>query len=144
METGWNHNGFRDYAPTLGRYLESDPIGLAGGINPYAYAKMNPASGTDRLGLCDSSTPECIKAMKTTGLPAEFADLPKPVISKNGDDTGRDCPQSVFQRMADFTAELGDFDEGLKLIIRDGDVPLIGTINILCQCSEHTPNSNHW
>src|SRR5947209_19463978 len=37
-ETGWNHNGFRDYAPTLGRYLESDPIGLQGGSNAYAYA----------------------------------------------------------------------------------------------------------
>ena len=30
-ETGWHQNGFRDYAPSFGRYLESDPIGLAEG-----------------------------------------------------------------------------------------------------------------
>ena len=28
VESGWNHNGFRDYAPTLGRYIEPDPLGM--------------------------------------------------------------------------------------------------------------------
>jgi RHS repeat-associated protein len=32
-ETGYYHNGFRDYDPTLRRYLKSDPIGLLGGLN---------------------------------------------------------------------------------------------------------------
>jgi len=52
IETGWNHNGFRDYAPTLGRYLQSDPIGLGGGINLYGYAGQNPVRRTDSAGLC--------------------------------------------------------------------------------------------
>ena len=30
VETGWNHNGFRDYAPSLGRYIEPDPLGMQG------------------------------------------------------------------------------------------------------------------
>lgn len=51
LETGLNHNGFRDYAPTLGRYLESDPIGLAGGLNTFAYAETNPVTQMDQLGL---------------------------------------------------------------------------------------------
>ena len=51
VETGWNHNGFRDYAPTLGRYLESDPIGLRGGVNIYGYVSQNPAKNIDRSGL---------------------------------------------------------------------------------------------
>ena len=51
-ETGFYQNGFRDYVPALGRYLESDPVGLAGGLNTYAYALDNPLKYTDPTGLC--------------------------------------------------------------------------------------------
>ncbi len=49
-ETGFNYNGFRDYMPNVGRYLEADPIGLRGGMNAYAYAGGNPMKYTDRHG----------------------------------------------------------------------------------------------
>ncbi len=45
------HNGFRDYEPTIGRYLQSDPIGLAGGISTYAYVDANPLLYVDEFGL---------------------------------------------------------------------------------------------
>jgi RHS repeat-associated protein len=50
-ETGFYQNGARDYMPSWGRYLESDPIGLVGGLNTYRYADANPERFTDRSGL---------------------------------------------------------------------------------------------
>ncbi|MER1934004.1 RHS repeat-associated core domain-containing protein [Proteus mirabilis] len=46
----YNYNTFRYYAPDLGRFTQQDPIGLAGGINLYAYAP-NPLTWVDPWGL---------------------------------------------------------------------------------------------
>jgi RHS repeat-associated protein len=45
------YNYFRDYAPSLGRYVQSDPIGLEGGLNTYSYANGNPLRYIDPDGL---------------------------------------------------------------------------------------------
>jgi len=50
-ETGRHYNYFRDYDPALGRYVQSDPVGLLGGISSYAYATHNPVKLIDRFGL---------------------------------------------------------------------------------------------
>jgi len=56
-ETGLNYNYFRDYNPSIGGYIESDPIGLWGGINLYRYVGNNPIYWTDPIGLFEGQLP---------------------------------------------------------------------------------------
>jgi RHS repeat-associated protein len=50
-ESGLHYNYHRYYDPKTGRYLTPDPIGLAGGVNPYVYVGNNPGNLIDLLGL---------------------------------------------------------------------------------------------
>src|SRR5437868_6688772 len=52
-EIGMAYYRARIYNPALGRFMQSDPIGFGGGMNPYAYTGNNPVNFTDPLGLCD-------------------------------------------------------------------------------------------
>lgn len=49
-ETGLHYNRYRYYDPRLGRYIQSDPEGVAGGLNLYAYS-LNPLTEVDVQGL---------------------------------------------------------------------------------------------
>jgi hypothetical protein len=54
------YNYKRDYDPAIGRYIESDPIGLAGGsYSTYTYARGNPLSYFDPYGLASCWLFDC-------------------------------------------------------------------------------------
>jgi RHS repeat-associated protein len=46
-ETNLSYNYFRDYDSATGRYIQSDPIGVIGGINTYAYVRAHPLWAID-------------------------------------------------------------------------------------------------
>jgi RHS repeat-associated protein len=56
-QAGLHANGYRDFDPAVGRYVESDPIGLHGGNDTYAYAEGNAILHGDPLGRLDSTSP---------------------------------------------------------------------------------------
>jgi RHS repeat-associated protein len=59
-ETNLVYNYYRDYDSSIGRYVQSDPIGVFGGVNLYRFVRNNPLSLTDVFGLapcCDAQLP---------------------------------------------------------------------------------------
>jgi RHS repeat-associated protein len=66
-DTGNHYNYFRDFDPRIGRYIESDPIGLLGGINTYAYVGGGPLSHVDPSGrsVAGKLIKLCVKGAKT-------------------------------------------------------------------------------
>ncbi len=53
-ESGLHYNYYRDYDPKMGRYVQSDPVGLNAGMNTYEYVEGSPLTNTDRYGLVPS------------------------------------------------------------------------------------------
>ncbi|ROU08958.1 RHS repeat-associated core domain-containing protein [Lysobacter enzymogenes] len=66
--SGLLYNYFRDYDPSTGRYIQSDPIGLAGGSNTYLYAGGSPGNLADMFGLATGT--ECAKCAGSPTAPA--------------------------------------------------------------------------
>jgi RHS repeat-associated protein len=68
QESGLHYNYFRDYDPETGRYVESDPIGLDGGLNTFGYVEGNPVNGIDPSGLAKlggTIAPPCVPGFET-------------------------------------------------------------------------------
>src|SRR5262249_22139112 len=69
-ETNLHYNYLRDYDPGTGRYMESDPIGLDGGLNTYAYVENGPLADIDPYGLIGTS----MKHFRRVNCPAKERD----------------------------------------------------------------------
>lgn len=78
-ETGLTYLHARYFDPQLGTFLSPDPIGVAGGMNLYAYGLGNPVNGTDRSGLlkdqCAEGDTNCRKYSEEITVTAYFSPL---------------------------------------------------------------------
>jgi RHS repeat-associated protein len=95
-ETGLMYNYFRDYDPQTGRYLESDPIGLAGGsLSTYNYVNNNPLSRIDPDGLqIVDVIPVPIEAIRPLPLPTTIDPaIPVPTTPNTPDPNCPRCKQ---------------------------------------------------
>lgn len=82
-ETGLHQNYFRDYDARTGKYVQSDPIGLAGGLNTYAYVGGNPISYVDPWGLA-----RCTYVISTHSMTCASNDGKTMVTSRQGIHSG--------------------------------------------------------
>lgn len=71
-ETNLHYNYFRDYDPSLGRYEESDPIGLHGGINTYLYVGAAPLNEVDVFGLANGPAIKGLRLGKPWPIPNPY------------------------------------------------------------------------
>ncbi|WP_354563125.1 MULTISPECIES: putative T7SS-secreted protein [Gordonia] len=112
-ESGLHYNRYRYYQPGTGRYLSSDPLGLAPAPNPHTYPD-NPAVGADPLGLA----PTDCSTVNDNG-PAN--DRPRFVVSSDGTvmPTSRADLEDGFRR-AGFPASPTRNYDGMEYVMPDG------------------------
>lgn len=110
-ETGLHYNRFRYYDPLLGRYLQSDPWGITGGYNLYAY-RTNPLLDVDTNGLGgqEKEDPEEKPTQKPkTGKPEEESTEPANKLPRMpGDEEMEALRNGLVQKTQAEAARLND------------------------------------
>ncbi|WP_191966496.1 RHS repeat-associated core domain-containing protein [Cellvibrio sp. KY-YJ-3] len=87
-ESGFWYNWHRYYDASIGRYIQSDPIGLTGGINTYAYVGSNPISFVDPMGLSAEDIAYCFNRARNFNPDLKFPKKYK-ILDLGYDEKGR-------------------------------------------------------
>ncbi len=102
-----NYNLFRDYNSSLGRYIQSDPIGLSGGLNSYAYAGQNSLSYFDINGLAQCTLKFYLNKGNFDGILTCISDIDNSMLQLRaaaGNNIGIKCknnPRIECQRLSE-------------------------------------------
>jgi RHS repeat-associated protein len=113
-QAGLHQNGFRDYEPAIGRYVESDPIGLDGGTNTFGYVGGDPVIEIDPDGLAANSIQQVFPPSSTGGTGQACSndkqhceellridtDTCNAITKRRGSAAGRACHASATERYA--------------------------------------------
>ncbi|WP_338114488.1 RHS repeat-associated core domain-containing protein, partial [Xenorhabdus bovienii] len=91
-ESGLVYNRFRYYSAVAGQYLTPDPIGLAGGVNPYAYVQ-NPTGWIDPLGL---NSGKCGDTVSVFRVETDHANSKRIFIDEKGNVSIPDKERMLF------------------------------------------------
>jgi len=102
--TGFHQNWMRDYDPTLGRYIQADPLGLVDGAAVYTYALQNPHRYTDPRGEQSISLPGPVPLPIPVPLPPAFT-------------PGTPEATGLGQQILDLSGRYNPIDRGLQWIV---------------------------
>lgn len=116
-----HYNYFRDYEPGVGRYIESDPIGLQGGISTYSYAMSTPVRFIDPRGKSASDSSDCapLRGTHRGKTSCDGEGNIRPVNCNNG--CTSHCTAAHEQHHVD--SFLSRYGRGVCIGIPDGKVP---------------------
>jgi RHS repeat-associated protein len=141
QETGLHYNYYRDYDPQTGRYIESDPIGLTGSLNTYAYVFGNPTARIDSLGLygygniIDMWNHYCSGEGSSTATSfgsINWGDTSDRTISRVRALVGSDCTERTIPVSFNLGAQTAGADRWIigRHVVRAG-----GSIKVHCDCT---------
>ena len=137
-ETQSHYNFYRDYGPSVGRYLQSDPIGLSGGMNVFSYIYGSPLMGIDSKGLLSSVEAYwhyCGASGSNLSVDfnsINFSHAEGAIRTKVVEKLGRGCSERVipFYWVKSFNATGDDF-----FVFGNVVLEIDGEIKVKCDCS---------
>jgi len=98
-ETGLHYNRFRYYDPSCGRFINQDPIGLAGGNNNYLYVP-NPTGWVDPFGLASKDCPKLYESNPKHGKNKRGNANPEPTNPQKALEDSIELPGNTSRRIA--------------------------------------------